>query len=297
MSSANSSASKKAIPLGGAAPYQGGKRLLAKTIIEHIEKIPHTCYVEPFVGMGGVFFRRSTIPTVEVINDSNREIATFFRVLQRHYHSFLEMLRFQLPCRTEFERLRSTDPSTLTDLERAARLYYVLRMCYGGRFRSPVFGFTTKEPSRFNIHRLAFDIEEFHERLSGVIIECLPYHECIQKYDRPTTLFYLDPPYYGSEHDYGKDLFSREDFTRLAQLLGTLQGNFILSLNDHPAVRTIFADFEIRDVSTTYSVRGGEDAKRVKEVLIFRKISTPGLSSFSDEGIVDTGGCFDDSLA
>jgi len=40
------------------APYVGGKVLLAKTIIERIKAIPHTCYAEPFVGMGGVFLRR-----------------------------------------------------------------------------------------------------------------------------------------------------------------------------------------------------------------------------------------------
>lgn len=36
----------------------GGKRLLAKKIIALQKKIDHCCYVEPFVGMGGVFLRR-----------------------------------------------------------------------------------------------------------------------------------------------------------------------------------------------------------------------------------------------
>ena len=52
-----------------AAPYQGGKRNLAKTLTGIIDNTPHTAYAEPFVGMGGVFFRRSKRPKVEVIND------------------------------------------------------------------------------------------------------------------------------------------------------------------------------------------------------------------------------------
>ncbi|WP_267310859.1 hypothetical protein [Asaia spathodeae] len=33
-----------------------------------------------------------------------------------------------------------------------------------------------------------------HQRLSRVVIECLPYSEILSRYDRPETLFYLDPP-------------------------------------------------------------------------------------------------------
>lgn len=268
---------REAKPLSGAAPYQGGKRILAKTIIERIKQIPHTCYAEPFVGMGGVFFRRTEVPTLEVINDYNQEVSNFFRVLQRHYTAFLDLLRFQIPSRAAFEQLNHTDNRTLTDLERAVKLYYVLRMCFGGRLRNPSFGVAPKEPTRFNIHHLASQLEELHERLSGVIIECLPYQEFIQRYDRPSTLFYLDPPYYGCEENYGEGLFSKEDFVVLAQLLKRIQGNFLLSLNDHEAVREIFADFQIENVETTYSIGGGEHAKRVKEVLISRR----GVSAFT----------------
>ena len=103
------------------APYVGGKHLLARSIIESIMAIPHTCYAEPFIGMGGVFLRRPERAKSEVINDYNREVANFLSLLQRHYIPFMEMMRFQITTRTEFERLTRTRPDTLTDLERAAR--------------------------------------------------------------------------------------------------------------------------------------------------------------------------------
>ena len=88
------------------------------------------------------------------------------------------------------------------------------------------------------------------------------------RYDRPATLFYLDPPYYGCEDDYGP-LFTREDFTRLAAVLAGLQGRFILSLNDHPEVRRIFAAFAIDEERTSYSVGNARGAaKAVGEVVI-----------------------------
>ena len=57
------------------------------------------------------------------------------------------------------------------------------------------------------------------------------------------TLFYLDPPYFGCERDYGEGVFARSDFTRIASRLGRLKGRFVLSLNDTPEVREIFGAF------------------------------------------------------
>jgi DNA adenine methylase len=252
------------------APYVGGKRLLAKRIIERIEATPHRCYAEPFVGMGGVFFRRRQRPAAEVINDLNGEVANLFRILQRHYAFFIDFMRFGLTSRREFERLTQTAPATLTDLERAARFLYLQRTAFGGKVTGQTFGVSPYEPARFNVLRLASYLEAVHERLAGVIIESLPYAEFIARYDRPETLFYLDPPYCGSEHYYGRGMFSREEFENMAALLATLKGRFILSLNDVDEVRRAFAGFEIEQVETVYSVNNTKPGKTGREVIITR---------------------------
>lgn len=254
-------------PLAGAAPYIGGKRNLAGRVVARIEEIPHSTYAEPFVGMGGVFFRRRLAPRKEVINDASRDVATFFRVLQRHFIALVDMMRWTLTSRAEFDRLMATEPATLTDLERAARFYYLQRTAFGGNVKSRSFGVDASSRARFDITRLIPDLQELHERLAGVVIEQLPYADFIERYDRPSTLFYLDPPYYGCERDYGAGMFNREDFARLAQQLATIEGKFILSLNDVAAVREIFGRFDQSVVSTTYTAGGG-NAKRVSELLI-----------------------------
>jgi DNA adenine methylase len=250
------------------APYIGGKRNLARRLIERIERIPHELYAESFLGMGGVFLRRRRAARREVVNDLNRDVVTLFRILQRHYVPFVEMLRWQLSTRADFERLLATDPATLTDLERAARFLYLQRLSFGGKVAGRSFGVSVMaSPARFNMTRLMPLLEEVHERLSGVLIECLPYGDFIAQYDRPTTLFYLDPPYWGSEGDYGRALFARADFERLAEILATLKGRFILSLNDVAAVRKVFARFTLEAVETTYTV-AGRRPKRARELVI-----------------------------
>lgn len=250
------------------APYIGGKRNLAARVVARIEKVPHTTYAEAFVGMGGVFLRRRTVPKSEVINDLNREVATLFRVLQRHYVAFLEMMRFQLTTRAEFQRLVDTRPDTLTDLERAARFLYLQRTTFGGKVTGQTFGVAPERPGRFDVTRLGPMLEEIHMRLAGVVIECLPYHDFIKRYDRPSTLFYLDPPYWGCEGAYGERLFERSDFECLSTLLRALRGRFIMSINDVPEIRALFAWAAIEEVKTTYTVTAKGRSKRVTELII-----------------------------
>jgi DNA adenine methylase len=254
-------------PTSPAAPWIGGKRNLAARLVEIIEAIPHRCYAEPFVGMGGVFFRRSTRPKAEVINDFNRDVANFFRILQVHFVPFVEMMRYQLTTRAEFERLSQVKPDTLTDLQRAARFLYLQRTGFGGKVQGRVFGTDPGASSRFDVTKLVPMLEELHGRLAGVVIECLSYADFIERYDRPETLFYLDPPYWGTESYYGKELFSREDFARLAEQLAGIKGRFVLSINDVPEIRQIFGRFARRKVKTTYTARGGH-GKPAAELII-----------------------------
>lgn len=261
-------------PVSPPASYIGGKMQLAQRLASIIEQIPHTLYAEPFVGMGGVFLRRKLIPKAEAINDISGDVVTLFRILQRHYPQFMETMKFQITSRKEFERLAASDPDTLTDLERAARFLYLQRLAFGGKVKGRSFGVDASGPARFNLNRLGPILEEVHERLSGVVIERLPWDEFIDRYDHTGTLFYLDPPYYGCETDYGKDVFSRSDFIRIAETLGSIKGRFIVSLNDRPEVREIFSRFRICEVPLTYTIAGGE-GKAVSEVIILDRKLPP----------------------
>jgi DNA adenine methylase len=253
-------------PVSPAASYIGGKRRLARSITTAIDRMPHTTYAEAFIGMGGVFLRRGRKPQAEVINDWSEDVANFFRILQRHYVAFLDMLKFQLTTRSGFERLLRVDPSTQTDLERAARFLYPQRLAFGGKVHGRTFGVDPATPAAFNVVRLAPVLEEIHERLASVVIERLSWESFLMRYDREGTLFYLDPPYYGCESDYGPALFDRSQFDRMASLLGSLSGQFLLSLNDLPEVRAIFARFAMVQVTLQYGVGGG--AVEAKEVII-----------------------------
>lgn len=259
-------------PTRPAAPWLGGKRNLAKRICAIIDADAraggHTTYAEPFIGMGGVFLRRTSRPRAEFINDRQRDVYNLFRILQEHYVAFLDLLRFQITTQAGFERLVAVDPETLTDLQRAARFLFLQRTAFGGKVSGRNFGISIDRPARFNLTTLEPDLEALHERLSGVTVTCMDFAAFIDRIDRPGVLFYLDPPYFGCEDDYGRALFSRDRFEDLAEQLGRLKGRFILSLNDVPEVREIFGRFQIAEVKTTYSIAAKGALPARGEVLI-----------------------------
>lgn len=248
------------------APWQGGKRNLAKRLVERISAVPHSLYAEPFVGMGGVFFRRTARPRKEAINDINEDVVLLFRWLQRHYQQLLDMLKWQLCSRAEFDRLLGLDVTRLTELERVARFLYLQRTAFGGKVVGQHFGVSLSGSARFDLTKLVPMLEDVHERLCGVDIERMPYPDFIARYDTAGTLFYLDPPYWDGECDYGKGLFGKDDFARIRTLMDSIQGHFILSINDHPAIREIFAGFQFEEVQTTYHISG--KATPARELII-----------------------------
>ena len=252
-------------PISPVAPWVGGKKYLAKRLVPKIEAIPHRAYAEPFVGMGGVFFRRTQVPKIEVVNDLNREVHNLFRILQEHYVQFLDVLRWQITTRAEFERLMKVDPATLTDLQRAARFLYLQRTSFGGKVKGQTFGTCTTKGARFDVTKLQPLLEEAHQRLARVVVENLPYADFIRRYDRPETLFYLDPPYWGCEGYYGKELFGRDEFQRLADQLRGLAGRFVLSMNDVPEIREMFDWAEIEAVDVPYFVANARTTARQRK--------------------------------
>lgn len=260
-------------PADPPAPWIGGKRHLSRRICQILASSPHDAYCEVFLGMGGVFLRRRVRPELEVINDVSGDVVSLFRVLRAHPEALLRELRWRPAMRVEFDRLKGMASHDLTDIERAARLLYLQHLAFGGKVRGRNYGVDPSKPHNFDLRRLEPRLKRLHDRLASVVIENLDWADFIPRYDRPGTLFYLDPPYYGSEDDYGREIFTRADFARLAEALAGIRGRFLFSINDVPEMRAAFAWADLEGVQTTYSVAGGEHSAPAAELLIGKGVA------------------------
>ncbi|EAN6632871.1 DNA adenine methylase [Salmonella enterica] len=238
-------------------PWIGGKRRLAKHILPLFPA--HTCYVEPFCGAAALYFLKTPSKT-EVINDINGELVNLYRVVKHHLEEFIRQFKWALVSRQIYKWLQDTPEETLTDIQRAARFYYLQKQTFGGKVADHTFGTSTTSAPRFNLLRIEEELSMAHLRLSRTLIEHLDWHQCIERYDRPHTLFYCDPPYWGTE-GYGVE-FGLENYEHMADLAHRIKGKMIISVNDIPEMRQVFNGLNIHSVEINYSLAGKGTPRR-----------------------------------
>lgn len=244
-------------------PWMGGKRRLAKFLLPRFPA--HSCYVEPFSGGAALLFMRHQPARVEVINDINGELVNLYRVVKHHLEEFVRQFRWALISREMYRWAKLSVPDTLTDIQRAARFFYLQKMAFGGKLVNPTFGTAATAPPRLNLLRIEEILSEAHLRLSRVYIERLDWKACIAKYDRPGTFFYCDPPYWETA-GYGSE-FPFEHYQAMAKLMSELDGRMMASINDHPDIRQAFEGHRMERVDIEYTV-GGSQRKKATELVI-----------------------------
>ena len=244
-------------------PWIGGKRRLARHILPLFPA--HTCYVEPFCGAAALYFLKEPAKA-EVLNDINGELVNLYRVVKNHLDEFVRQFRWALTSRQLFKWLQATPPEPLTDIQRAARFYYLQKNAFGGKVAGQTFGTAATAPPRLNLLRLEEDLSAAHVRLAGTYIEHLDWAVCIERYDRPATLFYCDPPYWGTE-GYGMG-FPLDQYARLADLAKSIKGKMVISVNDVPEMRDAFKGLAMDRVDLTYTLAKAGARKRWGELVI-----------------------------
>lgn len=244
-------------------PWIGGKRRLAKHILPLFPA--HTCYVEPLCGAAALYFLK-TPSKIEVINDINGELVNLYRVVKHHLEEFVRQFKWALVSRQIYKWLQDTPEETLTDIQRAARFYYLQKQAFGGKVADHTFGTSTTSAPRFNLLRIEEELSMAHLRLSRTLIEHLDWHQCIERYDRPHTLFYCDPPYWGTE-GYGVE-FGLENYDHMADLARRIKGKMIISVNDIPEMRQVFNGLNMQSVDISYNLKVTGKPSPKKELVI-----------------------------
>ncbi len=243
--------------------WPGGKRRLLPHLLPLVAALPHRTYVEPFAGAAALLFAREP-SKAEVLNDIDGDLVRLYRVVANHLDEFVRQFRWALASRELFRWAQLQHVDTLTDIQRAARFFYLQKLCFGGRVTGRTFGVDRRSPPRINVLRIEEDLSDAHIRLANVVIEHLPWQQCVSRYDGDDAMFFLDPPYWQTE-GYSVP-FEFEQYEQLAEAMASLKGNAVLTINDHPDMRRVFGRFESTLVPIRYTIGGGKGAQRSERI-------------------------------
>lgn len=190
----------------------------------------HNLYCEPFAGGAAIFFAKQP-SEVEILNDTNRELINFYKVVQSDFTSLEKEIMITLHSR-DLHRKASViynNPDMFSELKRAWALWVLSSQGFAGQIDSSWGYDKTKNstPKKIENKKEAFTYD-LAVRLQQVQLECADALYIIKSRDAKEAFFYVDPPYFNSDMGH-YDGYSKDDFEALLKLLSGIQGKFLLS--------------------------------------------------------------------
>jgi DNA adenine methylase len=267
----------------------GSKKKLLNKILEYFPTDNWNTFVEPFAGSAQVYKGINKEPNKKyILNDKNKDIYNIWKNMKSVDSKKMDNFDWK-GSKKQFDFLKDKfQPKTKE--EQLYKDLYLSRYSYANMRTN--YADKKKKYGGINFKYLNCS-NEIQDIMKNTTILNQDYKSVIKKYDSPTTLFYIDPPYFNKEHLYEKQSVIPKE---LKDILSKIKGKFILSYNDVPEVNTEFSDFNIYKVPVRYQWRTVKDGKQnekiVNELIItnYKSFKKQGGSietdNFTDKGIV-----------
>jgi len=270
--------------------YFGGKSTLASRIVGLLP--PHEHYMEPFCGGSSVLLAKPP-STMETVNDLDRRLMTFWRVLRDQPQELERLCALTPHSRAEYQHCADVGGDDLTDdLETARRVWVRLSQGRGGTQRRT--GWRNYVAPRGSSIGMPGYLEAYRdrmaavaERLSNVSLECRPALDLIEQYGSVSKglVMYVDPPYLGSAgpgRNYLVEMSSATEHCQLAEVLRAARATVILSGYDSPLYDELYDGWQrISFAATTNGDAGGTRGRRTEVLWANRRLGQPTLFDLS----------------
>jgi DNA adenine methylase len=242
--------------------WPGGKTRLMKELLPLIPQ--HNLYVEVFGGGLAMLTAKAESP-VEVVNDFNGELISFYRTCKYHLDPLLDELDLVMNSRQEFTDYLA-QPG-LTEIQRAARWFIRNKLSFGGMGKT--FGISRTHPLSSRVKRLTA-IRSLNQRFDQVTIENLSWEKCLENYDCTDAFFFVDPPYL----DSGGGAYagwSEHTLARFCEALKKLEGRWLFTFQECEQVRDLMAGYAIKGITRANGIGNNgkqRTGRKYQEVII-----------------------------
>ncbi len=253
--------------------WPGGKRSLVASIESLIDR-KYDRLVEPFCGSAALFFHLT--PKTALLADRNVELINAYIQIRDQVDDLMKKLDRMSNSENSYYKIRSTKPRT--DLNRAARLIYLMRLSFNGIYRENLRG-EFNVPYGYKIWQSIYDESKLRAAslaLKDVELKAQTFNVTMKSL-RENDLIYIDPPYTVSHNNngfikYNQTLFSWNDQKKLAASCekARQRGSLVVVSNaDHQELRALYPEFEYHQVKRFCSISGLTNGRRHVTEAIF----------------------------
>lgn len=264
-------------------PYFGAKNNAAGWLVSLFPE--HRVYLEPYAGSAAVLFAKPP-SRHEIINDRNRALVTFFRVLREQPDDLEAVLRLTPYARDEYLAAKLDEPG-IDDVELARRWWIRSQQSVGGIVEDRTTWSASAQQGANRARTTLGKLERLHEaaaRLLPVMIDNRDALDAIRLYaSTPDALIYVDPPYLEETRQgpggYAIDEPGAAHHVALAEALHETPATVVLSGYRCALYDKLFGDWHVETFATIH--RGGLGEKSPREEVAWVNRRPPAARLFA----------------
>jgi DNA adenine methylase len=272
------------IPVRPIIKWAGGKAQLLPTLHRFLPRMDRVRrYFEPFLGGAAMFF--SLQHPHSYLSDTNAELINLYEVVRDHTTELIAALRRHVYARDHYFAVRAQDPTTLSPIERSARLIYLNKTCFNGLYRVNRHGQFNVPLGRYTHPTIcdAPNLEAATRALRPATL-ILGEYGTVLRDAGPGDFVYFDPPYHplsptATFTSYTDRSFDANEQVRLAQAFRGLHaaGCYLMQSNsDTPLIHELYAGFRIARITAKRAINSRVDRRGPISELVITNYAEDG---------------------
>lgn len=259
--------------------WMGGKTSVAKDLASMLHKIPHTYFVDCFIGGGAEFFAKNKAK-FNIINDKNDNLINLYEQVRNNLDDLMVFLYNTFRSHETFLNWRklynSKNWSELSNIERAGIYYYLIS--HSVNSDETIMGYshlgssTKSGRNTFGNDAFFATLIRARNKLQGVQIYNKEFSWIVKKYniksDKEKRLFFFDPPYYiTNDGRYYKESANTGLHNSLVLSCREIDKNeniFFITYDNVPQIRSKYKDYNI----VPFEIHYGSNNTKATEIII-----------------------------
>lgn len=261
--------------------YPGGKGRLGGffSSLVRMNGLENGHYAEPYAGGAAVAFVLLSLELVRKvhINDIDKSIFAFWHSVINQTDEICSLIRGVPLTMEEWRRQKSINlaANEVDLLELGFSAFYLNRTNRSGIINGGVIGGKGqagkwKLDARFNRADLISRIQRigmYANRISLTNIDAAVFIQEELPLLPPRSLVYIDPPYYIKGGDLYPNYYRAEDHERISRLVGSIDQSWVVSYDNHPAIRSFYDGFDQQTFNLHYSA---QERYVAQELMVFK---------------------------